>query len=226
LPICREINEHYYKMAGNSNSGRKRGDHYKRRTTTAEIERDARKRRRKEDKEMQQISQRRWQDFFAPQLPVPQQPQAPPNPPPCLPPSAQNRIDRDHPDPMAENPLPGIDMSRIPEMFQLPIGKVLHKLHAVLKKGQRKGNQHGQGASQSKLFPWNSIDYQWPDPRLIISRPATFVDYLLPVFGRVRVFLPDRTTSHHLPNGKLPCKFHGFQNDCVVKDHVCLYSEK
>ena len=32
------------------------------------------------------------------------------------------------------------------------------------------------------------------------------------------MFLPDRVTPQYLPNGKLPCKWHGYNHDCVRRD--------
>ena len=32
------------------------------------------------------------------------------------------------------------------------------------------------------------------------------------------MFLPDRVTPQYLPNGKLPCKWHGYDHDCVRRD--------
>ena len=32
------------------------------------------------------------------------------------------------------------------------------------------------------------------------------------------MFLPDWVTPQYLPNGKLPCKWHGYDHDCVRRD--------
>ena len=134
-------------MAGNKNSGRKKNQSYKRRTNN-EIERD----RREEQREAQErrVRPRIDPNFFAARQPQPTHaaaanaPQdsggASPNsnPPPDPDPPAQDRIDPDHPNPTHENPLPGVDMTRVPELFRLPIGQVLHKLRSNMKKGRGK----------------------------------------------------------------------------------------
>ena len=181
-------------MAGNKNSGRKKNQSYKR-TTNNEIERD----RREEQREAQErrVRPRIDPNFFAARQPQPTPAAAAnapqdsggaspnPNPPPDPDPPAQDRIDPDHPNPTHENPLPGVDMTRVPELFRLPIGQVFHKLRSNMKKGQRQGNQHGPGVARSSLFPWKNFVHEWEDPRLITGRPATFVYYLLPYYGRI-----------------------------------------
>lgn len=205
-------------MGGNG-SGRKRNESYNRRSDD-QIDADNRKRQKELDS--------RRQGFFEPRQRALAPAPLPPPPPDTNtaavgngnatnPPPESTRIDKDHPNPTADNPLPGVNMSSVPEMFRLPMGEVLHDLRARMKRGQRQGNQYSHGVSSAGLFPWKSFDYQWPDPRLAL-KPPTVTDFLLPYFGRMRVFMPDRVLAHHLPGGRMPCKWHGYDSDCVVRD--------
>ena len=126
-------------MAGNSNSGRRRGTSYRRRTND-EIARDERAEANRAAAEAAQVQQRRDRDFFVPrriQAQQHQQPQPQPHPPP--PPPPPNTIDRDYSDPTPEDPLPGVDMSRVPELLRRQIGQVMHELRAIMKGGNTGG---------------------------------------------------------------------------------------
>jgi hypothetical protein len=71
----------------------------------------------------------------------------------------------------------------------------------------------------SATCPWNGIEHDWPDPNQILGT-VSLKDYLLPQFARVKVFCPDRMMGHHLPGEKIPCKWHGWDNDCVIRDAI------
>jgi hypothetical protein len=85
---------------------------------------------------------RAQQSFFDPRAPpAPPPPEPEPAQAPAAPEEARqqpNRIDKDYLDPTPDDPLPGVDMSRyrVPEMFRLPMGRVLHELRAHMQAGQ------------------------------------------------------------------------------------------
>jgi hypothetical protein len=66
-------------------------------------------------------------------------------------------------------------------------------------------------------FPWKLEEHDWP-VAFTLQRPVTFTDVLLPKFGRLCFFAPDKAMPHSLPNGGMPCKWHGFDHDCVLKN--------
>jgi hypothetical protein len=160
-----------------------------------------------------------------------------------------------HPD----DPLPGVDLSGIPEIFQAHVGQVMGELRHNLKQ-----RNHDKGAitnsRQKRLsFPWPSFEYHWPDysdpncsnsnlskytaavnvhnpddGAIIITPVNTNTNYvvdkntslsylLLPYFCRLSVHMPDKTMPHRLPNGKVPCKWHGWDNACVKG--CCIYAQ-
>jgi hypothetical protein len=59
----------------------------------------------------------------------------------------------------------------------------------------------------------------WPDPNMA-TLPVSLKDFLRVHFARVKVFLPDRMMGQHLPKGRMPCKWYGWDNDCVVRDAI------
>jgi hypothetical protein len=46
------------------------------------------------------------------------------------------------------------------------------------------------------------------------------IDFLLPYFCRILVHIPDKALAHHLPNGRMPCKWHGWDNNCCTNARV------
>jgi hypothetical protein len=99
--------------------------------------------------------------------------------------------------------LPSVDKSRVPSIFRQQIARVLPTCdpECLLKKSP--SNQYGYRTTGSANFPWKSIEHNWPFTR---QRPATFADFLLPQFGRLRFFAPDKVMPHVLPNGRMPCE--------------------
>jgi hypothetical protein len=65
---------------------------------------------------------------------------------------------RVHKHPTADDPLPGIAMSRVPKLFQLHVGLVLHELREKLKKGKIQSNQYTL-RNASGAFPWKDIEH-------------------------------------------------------------------
>jgi hypothetical protein len=59
--------------------------------------------------------------------------------------------------PTAEDPLPGVNLSRIPKIFRLRVGLVMEKLRERMKKGKIQSNQHIKH-SASGSFPWRDVD--------------------------------------------------------------------
>jgi hypothetical protein len=105
--------------------------------------------------------------------------------------------------------LPSVDMSRVPSIFRQQIARVLANLQSrMLKKSP--SNQRGCCSTGSACFPWKSTERSnWPAP-FTLKRPATFADFLSPQFGSLCFFAPDKGMPHHaLPNGRMPCKWHG-----------------
>ena len=195
-----------------SGRGRKKNETYTRRTN-AQIRRD-------KVKQQQQLASRR-QSFFAARM-VPPTPTPPPlqqhfpihTENPCLDSNSTQQI--------MTNPLPGVDMRNLPLLLQEPIGKVMGDLWSKMKASTPQSNQFRRFTTGSKHFPWPSEEYQWPNP-LMLSRPPTAVDFLLPKFGRLRFFAPDKTCPHLLPTSQMPCKWHGHQilddgHPCTCRD--------
>ena len=115
----------------------------------------------------------------------------------------------------SQSPLPSVDMSRVPSIFRQQIARVLADLRSKMSK-KSPSNQHVYHTTGSVDFPWNSTEHDWP-AAFKLQRQVTFADFLLPKFGRLRFFAPDKVMPHSLPNGRMPCKWHGFDHDCVVK---------
>jgi hypothetical protein len=112
--------------------------------------------------------------------------------------------------------LPSVDMSRVPSIFRQPIARVLADLRSRMSK-KSPSNQHVYHTTGSSDFPWISTEFNWP-AAFTLQRQVTFADFLLPKFGRLRFFAPDKVMPHSLPNGRMPCNWHGFDHDCVVKN--------
>jgi hypothetical protein len=123
-----------------------------------------------------------------------------------------------HKKPTAEDPLTGVNLSCIPKIFRLRVGIVMEKLRERLKKGKIKSNQHIKH-SASGSFPWRDVYYDWPKPHMIGSN-ISHIDFLLPYFCRISVHMPDKALAHHLPNGRMPCKWHGWDKDCCTNARV------
>jgi hypothetical protein len=111
--------------------------------------------------------------------------------------------------PTAEDPLPGVNLSSIPEIFRQQIGEKLQDLRQKIKSAKPKqSNQHQKSAPSSSRFPWKNsgFEFHWKDANLIGDRPVILADFLLPFFARMKVFLPGHSCTHQLPHGKMPCK--------------------
>ncbi|MGH3054921.1 MAG: hypothetical protein ACRDL7_08090, partial [Gaiellaceae bacterium] len=108
----------------------------------------------------------------------------------------------------------------MPELLRPAIAAELQELQTRLQQSRKQSNQHLQHTSASSSFPWRTCELTWPDP-ILASDPPTLIDFLLPYFGRVKVFLPDKCCAHLLPGGKMPCKWHGYK-DCVNWD--CFFN--
>ena len=62
------------------------------------------------------------------------------------------------------------------------------------------------------------FEYKWGDP-ILLANPEP-IDFLLRPFCRLKFFLPDRQMCHQLPDGKMPCPWHGSASSCVIKNAV------
>jgi hypothetical protein len=87
------------------------------------------------------------------------------------------------------------------------------------KKQSQNWNQHSRRRFDSKTFSWPTTEKEWRMPEIKQER-LSVTEYLRPFYARVKMFLPDRTMGHHLPRGRMPCKWHGYEGDCCVRDSV------
>jgi hypothetical protein len=194
-----------------SRRGRKKNETYTRRTD-AEIRRD-------KIQKQQQLTSRR-QSFFAPRM----------VPPPTTPLLEKQQAEefQGHDSTIIKegnikkNPLPGVDMHNVPPLLREPIGKVMGDLRSKMKASTPQSNQFQRFSTGSQQFPWRNEEYQWPNP-LMLSRPPTAIDFVLPKFGRLRFFAPDKTCPHLLPTSQMPCKWHGHKtlddgHPCTCRD--------
>ncbi len=62
------------------------------------------------------------------------------------------------------------------------------------------------------------FEYKWGDP-ILLANPEP-IDFLLRPFCRLKFFLPDRQMCHQLPDGKMPCPWHGSASSCVIRNAV------
>jgi hypothetical protein len=145
-------------------------------------------------------------------MPPPRQEQqqtqeAPPAPPP--PPPVEN-------DDVA---MDQINLSVVPEMFWKDVYKAANKVREWSKKQSQSWNQHLARRFNSITFPWQTTHKNWQMPEIKQER-LSITEYLLPFYARVKMFLPDRTMGHHLPGGRMPFKWHGYEGECCVRVSV------
>lgn len=137
--------------------------------------------------------------------------QLPPLPPLVLPPPPQLTND------------PSVDIpfstAAVPVIFRESVTAAANEIREWSKAQSTRWNQHGSHRFSSAGCPWTGIEKDWPDPNKA-NGPVSLKDYLLPRFARVKVFLPDRMMGQHLPQGRMPCKWHGWDNDCVIRDAI------
>jgi hypothetical protein len=100
--------------------------------------------------------------------------------------------------PTEKDPLSGIKLSAIPQMFRLRVGWTMRKWL----KAKTAYNQQGKMTSS---FPWPSTKHSWPLPEFATTQ-ISFVNFLLHYFCRIYVNMPDMCMSKFLPNGRMPCK--------------------
>ena len=48
------------------------------------------------------------------------------------------------------------------------------------------------------------------------------LNFFMKDFCRIQFFLPDRQMSHLLPDGKMPCPWHGISSSCVIKNAILI----
>jgi hypothetical protein len=107
-------------------------------------------------------------------------------------------------------------MFRVPSTLRQQIAGVLADLRSRMSK-KSPSNQHVCHSTGSVDFPWKLEEHDWP-VAFTLQRPVTFTDVLLPKFGRLCFVAPGKAMPHSLPNGGMPCKWHGFDHDCVLKN--------
>ena len=73
--------------------------------------------------------------------------------------AGRNRADRE---PTLEDPLPGVNMSNIPQMFRLGISEIMHGLRKKLQGRTKQSNQFQRHTTGSGVFPWTNFELQWP----------------------------------------------------------------
>jgi len=157
--------------------GRKKNQTYNRRTDS-EIRNDTLR--------QQQLLASRRQSFFAPHVPILRRAPSPNEGQPIMQPNSSHPPSPPVIERSINDPLPGVDMRNIPPLLREPIGKVMCELRSRMKASTRQSNQYQRFTTGSEQFPWLSEEYQsWPNP-LMLSRPPTAVDFVLPKFGRLR----------------------------------------
>jgi hypothetical protein len=97
--------------------------------------------------------------------------------------------------PTPEDPLPVVDMSRVPEKNRPRIGIIMDELREPLKT-RKQSNQNERHVAS---FPWQDLEHKWPPPNSLATN-LSHVDYLLPFLGvclctclirPVHIFLPE-----------------------------------
>jgi hypothetical protein len=101
-----------------------------------------------------------------------------------------------------------------PAIFRNDVVNAANEIHDWSKKQASSWNQHSARRFDAVFPPWKTFEKQWPDPNMK-GGPVQVKDFLLPFFARVKAFCPDRMAGHNLRNGRMPCKWHGWENDCV-----------
>lgn len=60
----------------------------------------------------------------------------------------------------------------------------------------------------------DGINHHWRSPQFSCEMPKP-EDYLATHFCRLKFFIPHKQVPHLLPNGRVPCPWHGYDNSCV-----------
>jgi hypothetical protein len=203
--------------------GRKPGESYKRRTDV-QIARDNTRKREEEDAAAAERAAKRLR-FFEPTVAA-----APPaaNAAPQLHPDLNTTTVPEPPMPQRPQQQPLLsdesddvpyNLDVVPLLFRKSVREAAEEIRQWSKKHSQSWNQHSKRDFNSQGFPWKKLEKEWPCPNLL-QRNVTLVDFLLPFFARVKMCLPDRITGHHLRNGRMPCKWHKYDEDCVIRDAV------
>jgi hypothetical protein len=197
--------------------GRRSGESYNRRTDAQiAIDREALKRKKREEEDAAAAKRAR---FFEPTVAAP--PAA--NTAPQFHPELNNTTPPEPATPQPPQTHPADDvpynLDVVPPLFRNFVREAAEEIRQWSKDQSQSWNQHSKRDFNSQGFPWKILEKEWPSPNLL-QRRVSFVDFLLPFFARVKMCLPDRITGHHLRNGRMPCKWHKYDGDCVIRDAV------